>query len=111
MNFLIAKMNKPLLTLVIALLLAISFGSIGFTLMDHSNMETCLVSAMSGNDCSSVADKAIFALHHVEAFQQFTEATVSYGMARAAMIPSQNTTMTLARIGMTVRVRYGGICM
>lgn len=73
-------MNKLLPVLVITLLFAMSFGAVGFTLMDHSNMQTCPISAMSGNDCASVTDKAIFALHHIEAFQQFTQATISYGI-------------------------------
>lgn len=99
MNFSIAKINKPLLVLVITLLLAISFGAVGFTLMDHSNMQTCPIGAMSGSDCSSVIDKAIFASHHIEAFQQFTQTTISYGVITLILI-------LLAGVLITQKLRY-----
>ncbi len=49
-------------------------------------MGTCPISIMAGNDCSSAADQAIFAFHHIEAFGQFTQATLSSGIAALVLL-------------------------
>ena len=72
--------------LVLILFLAISFGVVGFTLMDHSNMETCPISSMSGNICTLVSDNVIFAFHHIQAFQQLTQTSILYGVIALILI-------------------------
>jgi len=79
-------MKKGVNTILISILILSSISFFGVVFIDHGVNEPCPFSAITSNNCETVVGGAASMLHHISAFQTFTEAFLTSGTGLLIML-------------------------